>query len=99
MKQTICSTQQEFITEATECRKVEGVQHECMAECLDYREELQTDGTAFIYEIYPMLGWTFDTVVRKRCQSSEYYPEDYLWLTLKRLISLHALLQSKVQST
>lgn len=100
LKQVCCTDNEDLIYEVSEHSKIEGVQHECLAECLDWRQEQMEDGSGFLYEVYQTQGPIFDEDIRTRCRDNlRHYPEEYLWRTLKKLIEVHALLQSKVPIT
>lgn len=100
VKQTQCPDAADLLYEITEYSKVDGVSHPFLAECLEWREERQPDGSGFLYEIYPKQGPTIEVDIRKRCmESPRHYSEEYLWRTLKSFIDMHALLQSKVLLT
>ena len=100
LKQVCCTDAEDMAYEVTERSKIEGVQHECLVECLEWRQEQQPDGSGFLYEVYPMQGPTYDMDIRKRCMDDpRYYPEELLWHTLKKFIDVHAMLQSMVPIT
>lgn len=100
LKQICCTDNQDLIYEVSEHSKIEGVQHEWLVECLDWRQEQMPDGSGFLYEVYPKQGLTIEVDIRKRCKDNlKFYREEYLWRTLKKFIEVHALLQSKVPIT
>ena len=97
-RRTLIENEVEYELEKQEMEEYLQVKHEMMLETLETSEEPQTDGTTYLFGIYPRLVPNLDEDIHIRNERSplDFYAEEQFWIILKKLISFHALLQSKV---